>query len=127
MIIGWQTKNLNHCSPTYSPLNKISCWRASKAGRRRSFGDKIELLFFDFERADRRQTLELGVTKTTFRLGCTPVVNLFEQVAEPILMEQKRFEYRIVPDARREEALDIFAVDLQAWINPANLSATAYW
>ncbi len=26
-------------------------------------------------------------------------------------MEQKRFEYRIVPDARREEALDIFSID----------------
>jgi type VI secretion system protein ImpG len=77
------------------------------------FGDKIELLFFlsDFERADRRQSLELGVSKNTFRLGCVPVVNLFEQVAEPILLEQKRFEYRIVADARREEALDIFSVD----------------
>lgn len=77
------------------------------------FGEKVELLFFlsDFERADRRQTLELGVSRNTFRLGCAPVVNLFEQVAEPILMEQKRFEYRIVPDARREEALDIFSID----------------
>jgi type VI secretion system protein ImpG len=77
------------------------------------FGEKIELLFFlsDFERSDRRQSLELGVSKNTFRLGCAPVVNLFEQVAEPILMEQKRFEYRIVPDARREEALDIFSID----------------
>ena len=77
------------------------------------FGEKIELLFFlsDFERSDRRQSLELGVSKSTFRLGCAPVVNLFEQVAEPILMEQKRFEYRIVADARREEALDIFSID----------------
>ncbi|MGO9258642.1 MAG: type VI secretion system baseplate subunit TssF [Bryobacteraceae bacterium] len=77
------------------------------------FGDKIELLFFlsDFERSDRRQTLELGVTRSTFRLSCAPVVNLFEQVAEPILMEQKRFEYRIVSDARREESLDIFSID----------------
>ena len=77
------------------------------------FGDRIELLFYlsDFERADRRQMLELGVSPSTFRLGCTPVVNLFDQVAEPILLEQKRFEYRIVPDARRERALDIFSVD----------------
>jgi len=77
------------------------------------FGDKIELLFFlsDFERSDRKQSLELGVSKNTFRLGCAPVVNLFDQVAEPILMEQKRFEYRIVPDARREEALDIFSIE----------------
>jgi type VI secretion system protein ImpG len=77
------------------------------------FGDKIELLFFlsEFERADRRQSLELGVSKSAFRLGCAPAVNLFPQVAEPILIEQKKFEYRIVADARREEALDIFSID----------------
>jgi type VI secretion system protein ImpG len=77
------------------------------------FGDRLEILFYlsEFERSDRRQMLELGVSKTTFQLGCAPVVNLFEQVAEPILMEQKKFDYRIVPDARREEALDIFSVD----------------
>lgn len=77
------------------------------------FGEKIELLFFlsDFERSDRRQPLELGVSKSTFRLGCAPAANLFELVAEPILMEQKKFEYRIVADARREEALDIFSIN----------------
>jgi type VI secretion system protein ImpG len=73
----------------------------------------VELLFFlsDFERGDRRQSLELGVAKGTFRLGCVPAVNLFDQLAEPILMEQKKFEYRIVSDARREESLDIFSID----------------
>jgi type VI secretion system protein ImpG len=77
------------------------------------FGDKVEILFFlsDFERSDRRQTLELGVSANTFCLDCVPVVNLFEQVAEPILIEQKKFEYRVVPDARREEALDVFSID----------------
>ncbi len=77
------------------------------------FGEKIEILFFlsEFERSDRRQMLELGVSKNTFRLGCSPVINLFKQVAEPILMEQKKFDYRIIPDARREQALDIFSVE----------------
>jgi type VI secretion system protein ImpG len=78
-----------------------------------NFGERIELLFLisEFERSDRRQMLELGISKNTFRLGCSPVVNLFDQTAEPILMEQKKFEYRIVSDARREEALDIFSVN----------------
>jgi type VI secretion system protein ImpG len=92
------------------------------------FGDKIELLFFlsDFERNDRRQSLELGVSKNTFRLGCAPVVNLFEQVAEPILMEQKRFEYRIVADARREEALDIFSIDDVVGVMSGSTETVAY-
>ena len=77
------------------------------------FGDKVEVLFYlsEFERTDRRQSLELGVSRSTFRLGCAPIANLFDQTAEPILLEQKKFEYRIVPDARREEALDIFSID----------------
>lgn len=77
------------------------------------FGDKVEILFYlsDFERNDRRQMLELGVSRSMFRLSCAPVVNLFEQVAEPILLEQKKFEYRIIPDARRERAIEIFSVD----------------
>ena len=76
-------------------------------------GDKFEvvILISGFERADRQQALELGVSANTFRLGCTPIVNLFRQTAEPFLLDQKRFEYRIVPDARREKAMDIFSVD----------------
>jgi type VI secretion system protein ImpG len=77
------------------------------------FGSSVEVIFLisEFERADRRQMVELGVSAKTFRLGCTPVVNLFPQVAEPILIQQKRYEYRIVPDARREQFIDIYSVD----------------
>lgn len=77
------------------------------------FGNQAEILFFisDFERNDRRQTIEAGLTESTFRLGCSPVVNLFPQTAEPILLDQQRFEYRIVPDARREQAFDVFSVE----------------
>jgi type VI secretion system protein ImpG len=92
------------------------------------FGQKIEVLFFlsDFERNDRRQALELGISKNTFRLGCAPVVNLFEQVAEPILMEQKKFEYRIVADARREEALDIFSIEDVVGVRSGTSETVAY-
>ena len=77
------------------------------------FGNRIEILFYltEFERADRRQMMELGISKNTFRLGCAPIVNLFDQISEPILVQQKKFEYRIVPDARRDHAMDIFSID----------------
>ena len=92
------------------------------------FGDQVELLIYlsDFERSDRRQMLEFGVTRNTFRLGCTPVVNLFDQTAEPILMEQKRFEYRIVPDARREESLDIFSVNEVTGVTSGSSETVSY-
>ncbi len=77
------------------------------------FGDKVEVLFFlsESERSDRRQTLELGTSAKTFALGCTPIVNLFEKVAEPIRVEQKQFEYRVVADARHDAEIDIFSID----------------
>jgi type VI secretion system protein ImpG len=96
--------------------------------RAAGMGDKIELLFFlsDFERNDRRQMLELGVSKNTFRLSCAPVVNLFPQVAEPILLEQRKYEYRIVSDARREQALDIFSAEEVLGLMSGSTNAVAF-
>ena len=58
-----------------------------------------------------RPDVEKNVTKETFQLGCTPVVNLFRQRAEPIALTQTQHEYRVVPDARRPLAHEIYTVD----------------
>jgi type VI secretion system protein ImpG len=55
--------------------------------------------------------LEQNLSADTFRLGCTPVVNLYAQRAEPILLTQTDYEYRVVPDARRPLAHEIYSVD----------------
>jgi type VI secretion system protein ImpG len=77
------------------------------------FTDQIEMIFMisNFEGDERRQRLEAGVSAKTFRLGCTPIVNLFPQTAEPILLDQQKYEYRVVPDVRRPHATEIFSVD----------------
>jgi len=72
---------------------------------------EIVILIKPFERSDRQQSLELSISEKTFRLGCAPIINLFPQTAEPILVEQTRFEHQIVPDSRRRNALEIFSVD----------------
>jgi type VI secretion system protein ImpG len=83
-------------------------------------GVRAELFFViaPFERAERRQVLELGINARTFRLGCTPVVNLFEQVGEPILITQRATEYPVVPDARRRLEIETWSVDSVAGITP---------
>lgn len=83
--------------------------RAWGAGFKRS----AELIFVvsRFEGEERRQQLETGISGNTFRLGCTPVVNLFPQTAEPILLDQQKYEYPVVPDVRRPLAMEIFSVD----------------
>ena len=71
--------------------------------QRAGFSSKAELLFMisPFEQDGRYQRLEVAVNERTVRLGCAPIINLFAQVAEPILVDQTRYQYPIVPDARR--------------------------
>ena len=55
--------------------------------------------------------LEQNVSADTFRLGCTPMVNLFRQRAEPIQLTHTEPEYRVVPDARRALATEVYSID----------------
>jgi len=84
------------------------------------FGEEAEIVFLFslFERAERQQVLELGVTDRTFRLGCTPAINLFPQSSEPILLSQIRHEYTIVPDSRHVAAMEIFSIEEVTATNP---------
>lgn len=76
-------------------------------------GERAELLFAisPFERAERRQALELGLSARALRTGCTPAVNLFHQSAEPILLTERTFEYPVVADARRRLDVDVWSID----------------
>ena len=77
--------------------------RASRAG----FVDSLEILIF----LDRMPKLEQPVTKDAFRLGCAPVVNLFEQIVEPIRLNHAQTEYRVIADVRRQNATEIYSVN----------------
>ncbi len=91
-------------------------------------GSSAEILFLisEFDRPDQRQAIELGISNNTFRLGCTPIVNLFPLVAEPIRLEEKKYEYRIVPDARREQHLDIHSVQDVTGLSAASPEPTKF-
>jgi type VI secretion system protein ImpG len=84
-----------------------------EALRQPQFGNSVELLFLirKFERPERHQMLELGVSATTLKLNCTPIVNLFAQSAEPIRLDHTKHEYQIIPDVRRQRATEIFAIE----------------
>ena len=66
-------------------------------------------VFIYLNRASKN--LERSVSKETFGLGCTPMVNLFHQRAEPIRLTETHSDYRVVPDARREGALEVQSID----------------
>src|SRR6202012_4875664 len=90
------------------------------------FGREVDivLLFSRFERPERQQVLELGVNERTFRLSCTPAVNVFAQTAEPIQLKHTRATYTVVPDARQVEVMEIYSIDEGVANNPQLREAT---
>ena len=64
-----------------------------------------------FGRPERLARLVQGVGAETFRLHCTPVVNLFKQQAEPIRLSHELHEYPVIPDVRRPLGLEVYSID----------------
>ena len=60
-------------------------------------GNRLDLYFY-LDRED--PNLEHDLTADMFPPGCTPIVNLFSQRAEPIPLTHADFEYRVTPDQR---------------------------
>lgn len=80
-------------------------------------------LYFLFPQSalrNRQQRLETGINLRTFRLNCTPVINLFEQTCEPILLNQRTPEYNLVPDVRRPQAVEIYSMEEVAIASPGS-------
>jgi type VI secretion system protein ImpG len=78
----------------------------------KGFKNSFEVVFLvsRIDSEDVRLRLENGISAATFRTTATPVINLFPQTCEPILLDQKRPEYTIVPDVRRMNALEIHSI-----------------
>ena len=76
-------------------------------------GSSFEILISlkDPEQPHRLIALEQNVNANTFQLGCTPTVNLFERIAEPIRVSQTKAEYRIIADQHRQMSTEIYSVD----------------
>jgi type VI secretion system protein ImpG len=92
------------------------------------FQNRAEIIFLiaPFERRDRQQSLELSVSEKTFKLACTPVVNLFSRSAEPILVDQTRFEDPVIPNIRRRNAYEVFSIDNVRASSPDRREVTQY-
>lgn len=89
-----------------------------------------KFLFLDFTRLDAKTLLSSGnrleifvylnrtvpelersVGAELFALGCTPIVNLFPMHCEPVRLTHADSEYRVVADARRPAALEVWQVE----------------
>jgi type VI secretion system protein ImpG len=50
-------------------------------------------------------------TKDNVRLFCTPVINLFELDAEPVVIDHHETEYRVIPAGHQGEHVETYSVD----------------
>jgi type VI secretion system protein ImpG len=81
--------------------------------------------FFDLDHLDRcRRGRELDllflldkvpaghefIGPDNFVLGCTPIINLFRKTTEPIRLDHRTTEYRLVPDKRRERTTEVHSI-----------------
>jgi type VI secretion system protein ImpG len=73
----------------------------------RDSGGRLDLFFY-FDRIS--PDLERLVDADDFDLFAAPALNLFEMAAEPILLDQTSADYRVVPDSRLEDALEVHSV-----------------
>lgn len=88
-----------------------------------------KFLFFDLHLPDTLSMQEIGseidiliylsgsdtelssiLTEKSLMLGCTPIVNLFETKAEPILIDHYSVDYLIIPDARQLEEIEAYQI-----------------
>ncbi len=60
---------------------------------------------------DRVAKSNLVINKDTLQINTTPAVNLFKRIAEPIRVEHKKTEYRVIPDIRRQNSTEVYTVD----------------
>jgi type VI secretion system protein ImpG len=78
--------------------------------------DTLNLLFVLSELPDP----EPAIFANNFRLGCTPIINLFQKTSEPIRLDNLQLEYRLVADIRRESTTEIHSISsVSGSTNPA--------
>lgn len=91
-------------------------------------GNSIQILIHigSFERRERLQLLEQKVTGETFQLGCAPVVNLFDRLAEPIRLSYKDTEYPVIPDIHRRSSTEVCTVNKVVSTAPYSATSREY-
>jgi len=88
-----------------------------------AFRQECEVLIFLNRSAN---TLASRVSSETFRLGCTPIINLFSHDTEPIRLSQTRHEYSVIPDVRHPNAMEVYSVDAVQSTNTETGRTTTY-
>jgi type VI secretion system protein ImpG len=70
-------------------------------------GDIVDIWIY----LDKIPKSNLVINEDTFYINTTPVVNLFNRIAEPVRVEHFKTSYHVMPDIRRRQATEIYSID----------------
>ncbi|HEV7859647.1 MAG TPA: type VI secretion system baseplate subunit TssF [Pyrinomonadaceae bacterium] len=84
------------------------------AVRTASFGEQFEILIYLRDVVPPPATVDQNL----FQLGCTPVVNLFTKLAEPLQVTGQQHEYHLIADVHRQSSTEIYSVDEVLTVDP---------
>jgi type VI secretion system protein ImpG len=79
-----------------------------------NFGDRFEIHIYLRDITPPRGTVD----KETFELNCTPIINLYTELTEPISLNAQQHEYHVIPDVRRQLATEVYAVETVSATDP---------
>ncbi len=79
----------------------------------RHSGSKLVIQFFleRYSDSERYARLQQTLNPANFKLGCTPVINLFQQAAEPIRISHEQSTYPVLPDNRQPLTAEVIAIE----------------
>ncbi len=60
--------------------------------------------------ADRTRADKLRITKKSFLTGCTPIINIFSKISEPINLNYQSVSYPLIGDQRNEDTTEIHTI-----------------
>jgi type VI secretion system protein ImpG len=73
----------------------------------KGFKDTLDIRIY----LDKEAKSNLVINEDTFCINATPAINLFNRIAEPIRVEQRKTEYRVVSDVRRQNSTEVYSVN----------------
>jgi type VI secretion system protein ImpG len=72
---------------------------------------EVNLYFSNYDLGDRLSRLAQTLNRSNFKLNCVPVINLFQQQAEPILLTHAQHEYQVIPKVGQQRQLEVVSID----------------
>jgi len=71
----------------------------------------IQFFLESYSDSERYARLQQTLSPANFKLGCTPVINLFNQAAEPIRISHEQSTYPVIPDNRQPLASEVINIE----------------